>query len=86
MFKRSAANSSNNEKKKRKPKDIKPEIFTNLTDSREFIGHLMNKLARYKNHLDIFKLHLAKESTPASLFYSNFPAPFLSDDEVFVEA
>jgi hypothetical protein len=84
--KRSAANTSNNEKKKRKLEDINPEIFTSLTDSREFIGHLMNKLARYKNHLDIFKLHLAKESTPASLFYCNFPAPFLSDDEVFVEA
>jgi hypothetical protein len=82
------SNSNSIHKKKNKLEDIQPENFNNLTQCREFIAFLMNKLARYQNHVDIFKLHLAKDepSTPSSLFFCNFPAPFLSDDEEFVKA
>ncbi len=86
QFQKRSVDNASEAKKKRKLEEVNPEIFINFTNCREFIGHLMNKLFRYKNHLDVFKLHREKGSTTAPLFYCNFPAPFLSDDEEFVQA
>jgi hypothetical protein len=73
---------SNN--KKNSLEDVKPENFKNLTESREFIGTLFHKLARYENHLNVFNLHLNNKTTPSALFYNKFSQPFFTDIPDFV--
>ena len=51
----------------------------------KFIRKKLNKILRYENHIEIFKIHKDRETTPKSLFFENFPQPFFHDDEEFVE-
>ena len=48
------------------------------------ITKIYDKMARYKNHVNMFETHLKNETTPPTLFYTEFPIPFLQDDEEFV--
>lgn len=56
----------------------------NFSHSKTAISRLFNKLARYKNHIQMFKTHLNNKTSPPSLFFNRFPTPFLHDDETFV--
>jgi hypothetical protein len=45
----------------------------------------VNKLLRYENHLVINSLHFRAKSTPKSLFYERYPAPFFQEDQEFID-
>jgi len=51
----------------------------------KFIRKKLNKMLRYENHIEIFKIHKGRKTTPKSLFFENFPRPFFPDDVEFVE-
>ena len=59
--------------------------FTSFTQAKFLISKNFNKLARYKNHIQMFETHLINKTTPPSLFYNKFPQPFLADDEAYVD-
>lgn len=44
----------------------------------------IEKIHKYHNHINLFKTHIENETTPPALFFRNFPKPFLSDDENFI--
>lgn len=50
------------------------------------VKRIYNKHIRYNNHINIMKIHATRKTTPKSLFYNQFPLPFLKDDAVFIEA
>jgi len=82
-------NIKNNEnpqlKRSQKLTDINPEQFVNLNSSKNFIKLLINKLHRYKNHIQIIETHFSNKTTPSQLFHNKFPKPFLYDDDEFIK-
>ena len=50
------------------------------------VSRLYNKRIKGESHILNLRLHIKKGSTPKSLFFGNFPAPFFKDDEHFIES
>ncbi|RMZ99401.1 hypothetical protein BpHYR1_018447 [Brachionus plicatilis] len=48
------------------------------------VHNLYNKQLRYKHHLKVFDTHLSQKSIPSTLKHTNFPVPFLQDDDKWV--
>jgi hypothetical protein len=49
------------------------------------LKNLIRNLKIKLNHIETNEKHLAKETTPASLFYNRLPSPFLSDNQLFID-
>jgi len=79
----SETNLENNHR--RELKNLIVDDFVDVDECKSFIMSLMNKIERYKHHLNIYEIHKNQGSTPSSLFFSRFSPPFLSDDSEFVE-
>ena len=68
-------------------KEERPPTFESIGVSEDLglkIERILNKKQRFENYISIYKTHLEKETTPASLFYCYFPRPFLWDDPDYV--
>ena len=50
------------------------------------ILNLMEKIAKFKNHINIFRIHLSKNTTPSTLFFNRFPKPMFYDDEHLINS
>ena len=50
------------------------------------ILNLMEKIAKFKNHINIFRIHLSKNTTPSTLFFNRFPKPMFYDDEQLINS
>ena len=60
-------------------------VINNNKKDFNFIRKKLNKILRYENHIEIFRIHKDRQTTPKSLFFENFPQPFFHDDEEFVD-
>jgi hypothetical protein len=49
------------------------------------IRYNINRMLRKRNDIKIFEFHIANGTTPSSLFFANFPEPFLNTDDPFIE-
>ena len=58
--------------------------FKTFNEAKSFLYRSFDKLGRYNNHIKLFDTHLENKTAPPSLFFRNFPKPFLADDEDFV--
>ena len=47
------------------------------------IKHMVNKLHRFKNHINIWKEHLKNKTVPKQMDYGHYPKPFLPRDVKF---
>ena len=68
-------------------REVRPPTFESICLSEDLglkIERILNKKERFENHISIYKTHLEKETTTASLFYSYFRRPFLWDDPYYV--
>ena len=66
---------------------IQKDLFDRLLNTKDgkTLKYKFEKQLKFQNHLTIFKIHKDKDTTPASLFYNNFPRPFFGFDEQYVE-
>ena len=51
----------------------------------KFIRKKLNKHLRYDNHIQIYKIHKDRKTTPKSVFFERFPRPFFEDDKEFID-
>jgi len=49
------------------------------------IRYNINRKLRKSNDIRIFEFHIANGTTPSSLFFANYPEPFLNTDDLFIE-
>ena len=61
-----------------------PKLSNSSNNSKQF-NNLIDKKLRYNNHMMLFNTHIERKTTPPSLFFNRFPAPFLADDESFLK-
>lgn len=50
------------------------------------VHNLYNKKLRFEHHQKIFETHLNNKTTPRTLNHTNFPIPFLQDDEKWINS
>jgi hypothetical protein len=60
--------------------------FKDLVDHEKNLYNLLFGLEKTKNNIKIMQLHLNQGSVPISLYFSNYPQPFLKHDDKFIES
>ena len=53
--------------------------------SDDLIRFNLEKMIMAKHHINIMKLHIENNTTPASLFFNRFPLPFYAHDVEYIE-